>query len=128
MKRVCAIKISYLYGVGTLASIKHARTLSVPHLVSQSACVIIILITLLCQLYVTSLLIFYDTTKFPQNDEACRLGPIHQSTQEVVGRAGHKVLMKVYDNTALIVGDPHGVLGQQLRPHQSVNYILLLIN
>jgi hypothetical protein len=27
--------------------------------------------------------------------------------------------MKVYDNTALIVGDPQGVLGQQLRPHPS---------
>ncbi len=33
-------------GVRTLASIKHARTLSIPHSVSQSACVIIILMPL----------------------------------------------------------------------------------
>jgi hypothetical protein len=31
--------------------------------------------------------------------------------------AGHGVLMEVDDNNALIVGDPLGILGQQLRPH-----------
>jgi hypothetical protein len=31
-------------------------------------------------------------------------------------RAGHEVLMEVDDNSALIVGDPQGILGQQLRP------------
>ncbi len=35
--------------------------------------------------------------------------------KEVALRAGHEVLMNVNDNSALIVGDPHKILGQQLR-------------
>jgi hypothetical protein len=44
--------------------------------------------------------------------------------------ACHKVLMEVNNNSALIVGDPHGILGQKLRPLLSklLNIIILLIN
>jgi hypothetical protein len=35
--------------------------------------------------------------------------------KEAVVHAGHKVLMEVDDNILLIVGDPKGVLGKQLR-------------
>jgi hypothetical protein len=31
--------------------------------------------------------------------------------------AGQKDLVKVDDNCAMIVGNPKGILGQQLRPH-----------
>jgi hypothetical protein len=31
--------------------------------------------------------------------------------------SGLKVLIEVDDNSELIVGDPQGILGQQLRPH-----------
>jgi hypothetical protein len=37
--------------------------------------------------------------------------------EEVAVRTGHKVLMKVGNNSLLIVGDPKGILDQQLMPH-----------
>jgi hypothetical protein len=40
-------------------------------------------------------------------------------------RAGDEVLMEVDDNGAMIVGDPEGILGQKLRPHQT--YLLNII-
>jgi hypothetical protein len=41
---------------------------------------------------------------------------IHISFEEVATHVGHKVLMKVDDNILPIVGDPLGILDQQLRP------------
>jgi hypothetical protein len=37
--------------------------------------------------------------------------------EEAAVRAGHEVLMEVDDNISLIVGDPHGILEEQHRPH-----------
>jgi hypothetical protein len=34
--------------------------------------------------------------------------------EEIMVHAGHKVQMEVDDNSALIVGDPQGILGEQL--------------
>ncbi len=42
--------------------------------------------------------------------------PIHLSLEDVVGRAGLEVLAEDDQYISLIVGDPHGVLDQQLRP------------
>jgi hypothetical protein len=39
------------------------------------------------------------------------------SLQEINVHAGRKILMEFDYNNALIVGDLHGILGQQLRPH-----------
>jgi len=36
--------------------------------------------------------------------------------EEVAVRSGNKVLMEVGKNNVLIVGDPRGILGKQLRP------------
>jgi hypothetical protein len=36
---------------------------------------------------------------------------------EVAVLVGHKVLVEINNNSALIVGDPEGILGEQLRPH-----------
>ncbi len=47
------------------------------------------------------------------------------SLEEVAVHAGHKVLMKVDDNSALSVGDQQGISGQQLRPHPTHFLILL---
>ncbi len=38
------------------------------------------------------------------------------SFEEVMKCACHKVLVEVDDNSLLIVGDPQGILGKQLRP------------
>ncbi len=56
--------------------------------------------------------------------------PIHLSLEEVTVHAGHKVLMEVDDNTLLIIGNPRGILDQQLRPHgiNLLNIIITLIN
>jgi hypothetical protein len=48
------------------------------------------------------------------------IGPIDQAlihllVEEVSVRAGHKDLVENDDNSALIVVDPQGILGQQLR-------------
>jgi hypothetical protein len=50
--------------------------------------------------------------------------------EEVIVRAGHKVLMEVDDSILLIVGDPQGIFDQQLRPHQIhlINITFLIIN
>jgi hypothetical protein len=37
--------------------------------------------------------------------------------EEVVARSGHEVLMEVDYNSALMVGNPQRILGQQLKPH-----------
>jgi hypothetical protein len=49
--------------------------------------------------------------------------------EEVAVPAGHTVLMESDDNILLIVGDPHGILDQQLRPHTMtlLNIIVILI-
>ncbi len=42
---------------------------------------------------------------------------MHLSSEEVTVRAGHKVLMEVDDNGGVIVGDPRGIVREQLRPY-----------
>ncbi len=42
--------------------------------------------------------------------------PVQLSLEEVTLCVGHKVLTEVDDISALIVGDPRGMLGLQLRP------------
>ncbi len=43
--------------------------------------------------------------------------------------AAPEVLTEVDDNSALIVGDPQGILGQQLRPHSIhfFNFIIIIL-
>jgi hypothetical protein len=51
--------------------------------------------------------------------------------EEVTEYAGDKVLMEVDDNSAQIIGDPRGILGQQLRPrtfHLLIIIIILITN
>jgi hypothetical protein len=50
--------------------------------------------------------------------------------KDVAFCAGHEVLMEVDVNILLIVGDPQGILGQQLRPRSItlLNIITLLVN
>jgi hypothetical protein len=48
---------------------------------------------------------------------ANRLGQICLSLDEIIVLAGHEVLMKFDENGPLIIGDPQGILGQQLRLH-----------
>jgi hypothetical protein len=57
------------------------------------------------------------------------LAPLHLPMKDVAVCADHKVLVKVYNNSALIVGDPHGILGQQLRLHPMylLNIIITLV-
>jgi hypothetical protein len=43
--------------------------------------------------------------------------PIHMYFKEVAVLAGHQVLLGVEDNSMLIVGDPQGILGQQVNTH-----------
>ncbi len=45
--------------------------------------------------------------------------------EEVTVHIGHEVLVEVDDHSALIVGDPWGILGQQFRPQP--NYFLGII-
>jgi hypothetical protein len=62
--------------------------------------------------------LFLDgTVKFPGMVRSVDYTPILLSLQEVAVRACNKVLIEVDDNSALIVCDPHGILGQQLKPH-----------
>jgi hypothetical protein len=72
------------------------------------------------------LLILVCTAKFPQNGLANRKGPIFQ-TMKVSVCAGHKVLMVVDYNSALIVGDPQVTLGWQLSPHP-IHYYYYYVN
>ncbi len=53
--------------------------------------------------------------------------PINLSLQEVAVRACNKDLIEVDDNSALIVCDPHGILGQQLMSRPVLLLILLLL-
>jgi hypothetical protein len=52
--------------------------------------------------------------------------------EEVVACAGQEFLMEVDGNSALIVGDPEGILDLQLRPHPvcllKINIIIILNN
>ncbi len=45
------------------------------------------------------------------------LAPINLPLEDVAVHAGRKVLMEVDKNSVRIVGNPQGILGQQLRPH-----------
>jgi hypothetical protein len=57
------------------------------------------------------------------------LAPLHLPMKDAAVCADHKVLVEVYNNSALIVGDPQGILGQQLRPHPIylLNSIITLV-
>jgi hypothetical protein len=56
--------------------------------------------------------------------------PVHLSFKEVTVCAGHEVLMEADNNSAMIVGKPQVILGQQLRSHSIniLNSILILSN
>jgi hypothetical protein len=51
------------------------------------------------------------------------------SLEEVTMHADHKVFIEVDDNIALIVGDPQGILGQQLWPRSIdlLNIIMIIL-
>ncbi len=49
------------------------------------------------------------------------------SLEEVAVCAGHKVLAEDDDNIVPIVGDPQGILDQQLKPH-TINLLNNIIN
>jgi hypothetical protein len=51
------------------------------------------------------------------------------SLEEVAVSDGHEVLVEVDNTIALIVSDPCGILGQQLRPRQIhvLNVIIILL-
>jgi hypothetical protein len=55
--------------------------------------------------------------------------PSPLSLEDVNVCAGYKVLMDVDDISALIVGNPQGVLGNQLRPHtiHQLNIIIIML-
>ncbi len=55
--------------------------------------------------------------------------PICLSLEEVAMSADYKVLMEVDDNILLIVGNPQGILGQQVRPYpiHLLNDIIIII-
>ncbi len=54
--------------------------------------------------------------------------PIHLLKEDVALSAGHKVLMEVDNISALIVGNPRGILGQQFRtgPINLLNIFILI--
>jgi hypothetical protein len=55
--------------------------------------------------------------------------PTHLSLEDVNGCAVYKVLMDVDHKSALIVGNPQGILGNQLRPHtiHQLNIIIIML-
>ncbi len=53
--------------------------------------------------------------------------PIFLSLEEVAVHARHKLLMKVDNNSALIFGNPKGILDQQFRPHPILLLIIIMI-
>ncbi len=55
--------------------------------------------------------------------------PICIKLEEIAMHAGHKVLLNVDSKSALILDDPHEILGQQLRPHSihSLNITVLIL-
>jgi hypothetical protein len=53
--------------------------------------------------------------------------PTHLSLLEVAVRTGLKVLMKVDSNSAMIVGNAQGILGQQLRTNLLFNIIMMIL-
>ncbi len=76
--------------------------------------------------YFILLVLVIQKAGFPRNHKANRIFRICLSLEEVALCAGHKVLMEV-DSNYQIVGDPRGILNQQLRPRQSAYKILLLL-
>jgi hypothetical protein len=54
---------------------------------------------------------------------------ICRSSEEVAVRVGHEVLIDVDDKSGLIVGDPRGILGQQLNLHPIyILHIIIILN
>jgi hypothetical protein len=73
----------------------------------------------------------YCLDNFPIMCRPLDLVTISLSLEEVAEHAGIKVLMEVDDNGALIVGESHGILNQQLLPHPidvfKINMIILIL-
>jgi len=67
--------------------------------------------------YKTAHLIFLliKQSGFPRMVRPIGYIPIHLPMEEVAMHAGHKVLMEVDDNSALIVVDSRGILDKQIR-------------
>jgi hypothetical protein len=57
------------------------------------------------------------TAEFPGMIRPMAKAPIWLSLIEVAVHTGHKVLIEVDNYSRLIVGNPQGISGQQLRPH-----------
>ncbi len=53
--------------------------------------------------------------------------PIHLSLEDIARCAGFKVLVEVNDTGTLIIGDPRGILIDQLWPHP-IPYLNIIIN
>jgi hypothetical protein len=70
--------------------------------------------------------LFFFLLSFPRMVRPVDYTPIHMSLEDVAVCTCNKVLIKVDDNRALIVCDPHGILGQQLKPY-SIQLLLLLL-
>jgi hypothetical protein len=45
------------------------------------------------------------------------VAPIHLSLDDIIVRAGHKILIEINNYISQIVGDPQGILDQQLMPY-----------
>jgi hypothetical protein len=73
---------------------------------------------------------YLDSRVFPRMVRPLRYSPIHLSLEEVTVHAGHNVLMEVDNKISLIIGDPRGIIDQQVRPHaiHLLNIIITLMN
>ncbi len=67
---------------------------------------------------------------FPSNGEINSLGPCLSLFRKKSVSVMPGSLDGSYDNSVLIAGDPHGILGQQLRPHPIylLNIIIFTLN
>jgi hypothetical protein len=62
---------------------------------------------------------------FPEMVWPIDLAPIHLYLEDAAVHACNKVLMEV-DNAAMIIGNPQGILGKQLRPHP-IHFLNIII-
>ncbi len=63
---------------------------------------------------------------FPRLNRPTAQAHNHLSLEEDALRADREILMEVDDNSELIVGNPRGILGQQLMPH-TINFLNIII-
>ncbi len=59
----------------------------------------------------------FGPKSFPGMVRPIEEAPICLYLEEVAVRAGHNVMIDVDANISLIIGNPHMILDQQLRPH-----------